>query len=94
VEQFKYLGTTVTVQNWIHEEIKRLNSDDACYHSMHNLLSPRLPSKNVKISIYKTIILPLVLYGSETWSLTFRKIHWLRVFEDRVLSRIFGIKTG
>jgi hypothetical protein len=46
----------------------------------------------VKIKIYKTIILPVVLYGCETWSLTLREEHRLRVFENRVLKRIFGPK--
>jgi hypothetical protein len=64
VAQFRYSGTTVTDQNLIQEEIKRrLDSDNACYHPVHNLLSSRPLSKNVKIRIYKTIILPLVLYG-------------------------------
>jgi hypothetical protein len=63
VAQFKYLGTTVTNKNPIQEEIKRLNSGNAFYHSVQNLLSSRLPSKNIKIRIYKTIILPVVLYG-------------------------------
>jgi hypothetical protein len=48
--------------------------------------------KNVKIRIYKAIILPVVLYGCETWSLTLREEHRLRVFENRVLRRIFGLK--
>jgi hypothetical protein len=51
-----------------------------------------LLSKNIKIRIYKTIILPVVLYGCETWSLTLRKEHGLRVFENRVLRRMFGSK--
>jgi hypothetical protein len=51
-----------------------------------------MPSKNVKIRLCKTIILPVVLYGSETWSLTLREEHTLRVFENRVLRRIFGWK--
>jgi hypothetical protein len=55
-------------------------------------LSSRLISKNLKIKIYKTVILPVVLYGSETWSLTLRKEHRLRVFENRELRRIFGPK--
>jgi hypothetical protein len=55
-------------------------------------LSSRLLSKNVKIRIYKTIILPVVLYGCETWSLTLREEHRLRVFANRVLRRIFGPK--
>jgi hypothetical protein len=76
----------------IQEEIKRrLNSGNACYHSVQNLLSSRLLSKNVKVRIYRTIILPVVLYGCETWSLTVREEHKLRVFEYRVL-RIFGPK--
>jgi hypothetical protein len=48
--------------------------------------------KNVKIGIYETIILPVVLYGCETWSLTLREEHRLRMFENRVLRRIFGLK--
>jgi hypothetical protein len=51
-------------------------------------------TKNVKIKIYKIIILPLVLYGCETWSLTLREEHRLRVFEKRVLRRIFGPKRN
>jgi hypothetical protein len=90
VSQFKYLGTTVTNQNLNREEIKRsLNSGNACYLSVQNLLSSRLLSKNLKIRIYKMIIWPVVLYGCETWSLTLREKHRLRVFENRVLRRIF-----
>ena len=57
---------------------------------MQILLSSSLLSKNLKIKIYRTIILPVVLYGCETWSLTLRDEHRLRVFENRVLRRIFG----
>jgi hypothetical protein len=71
---------------------RRFNSGDACYHSVQNLLSSRLLSKNVKTRIYKTIILSVVLYECETWSLTLRPEHRLRVFENRVLRRIFGPK--
>jgi hypothetical protein len=78
-------------QNDIPDEIKsRLNSGNACYYSVQNLLCFRLISKNLKIKIYKTVILPVVLYGCETWSLTLRQEHRLRVSENRVLRRIFG----
>jgi hypothetical protein len=91
VVKFKYLGTTLTDQNYMHEEINsRLNSGNACYRSVQSLLSSRLLSRNLKAKIYKTIILPVVLYGCGTWSLTLREEHRLRVFENRVLRRIFG----
>jgi hypothetical protein len=61
VSQFIYLGMTVTNQNLIQEEIKRLNSGNACYHSFQNRLPSYLLSKNVKFTIYKTIILPVIL---------------------------------
>ena len=59
---------------------------------MQNLLSSSLLSKNLKIKIYRTIILPVVLYGCETWSLTLREERRLKVFQNRVLRRIFGPK--
>ena len=95
MEQFKYLGITITNQNSIKEEIKhRLTSGNSCYHSVQNLLSSSLLSKNLKTRIYKTIILPVVLYGCETWSLTLREVHGLKVFENMVLRRIFGPKRN
>jgi hypothetical protein len=74
VAQFKHLGTTVTNQNFIQEEIKRrLNSGNACYHSVQNLMSSRLLTRNIKIKIHKTIIFCVVLDECETWSLTLRE---------------------
>ena len=79
VEAFKYLGT-LTHQNSIPEEIKsRLKSGNACYYSVQNLLSSRLVSKNLKLKVYRTIILPVVLYGCETRSLTLTEERKLRV---------------
>ena len=85
------MGTTLTHQNSILEEIKsRLRLGNACYHSVRNLLSSRLLSQKLKIKIIRTIILPVVLYGCETWSLTLRDERKLRVFENMVFRRIFG----
>ena len=93
VEEFTHLGTTLTDQNSIQEEIKsRLKSGNACYHSVQNILSSSLLSKNLKIKIYKTIISPVDLFGCETWSLTLRVEPRLRVFENRVRMKIFGSK--
>jgi hypothetical protein len=78
------LETTVINENLIQEEMTRLNSDNACYQSVQSILFSRL-SKNIKIILYKIVILP--------WSLTLREKHsTLRVFENRVLRRIFGPK--
>ena len=93
MEEFIYLGTTLTNQNSIQEEIKsRLKLGNACCYSVQNLLSSSLPSKNLKIKIYRTVILPVVLYGCETWSPTLREERRLRVGENRVLRRVFGPK--
>jgi len=70
----------------------RFKSGNACDHSVQNLLSYNLLSKNVKIKIHRTVIVRFVLYGCETWSLTLREERRLRVSENRVLRRIFGSK--
>jgi hypothetical protein len=93
VEEFKYLGTRLTNQNSIQEKIKsRLKLGNACCYSVQSLLSSSLISKNLKMKIYRTIILPVVLYGCETWPLKLRKERRLRVFDNRVLRRVFGPK--
>jgi len=74
VEEFKYVGTTITNQNSIQEEIKsRLKSENACCLSVQNLLPSSLLSNNLNIKIYRIIILPIVLCWCETWSLTLRE---------------------
>ena len=90
MEQFRYLGTIITNQNSIQEEIKsRLKSGNAYYYSVQNILSSSFLFKTLKIKIYRIIILPIVSYGCETWSLTMREERRLRVFENWVLRRIF-----
>ena len=64
-------------------------SCDAFYHSVLTSLSSSFLSKNMKITIYRTVALPFVSYGCETWPLTFREEHRLRLLENRVLRRIF-----
>ena len=83
----------MTNQNSIQEEIKcRLKAGSSCYYSVQTLLSSRLLSKNLKIKIYKMIVLQVVLYGCETWSLTLREECRLRIFENKILRQIFGSK--
>jgi hypothetical protein len=85
------LVTAITNRNSIQEEIKsRLKSGNACYHSAQYILSSSLQSKNVKIKIYINIILPVVLYGCETWSLILWEERRLKVCKNRVLRRVFG----
>jgi hypothetical protein len=77
----------------MHEEIKtKLNWGNACYHLVQSLLSSRLLSRNLKVKIYKTVILPVVFYGCKTWSPTLRERHRLVVFEKRALRRIYILK--
>jgi len=93
VEEFKYLGTTLRDQTFIQEEIKsKFEPVNASYHSVQNLLSSSLLSKNFKIKIYRTIILLIVLYVCESWSLALREEHRLSMFENRVLRKIFGAR--
>ena len=92
-DEFKHLGTTLTNQNSIQEEIKgKWKSGNACNHSVQNHLSSSLLSKNIKIKIYRNTILPVVLYGCETWLLTLREECRLRMSENKVWRRIFRPK--
>jgi len=82
------LGTTLTNYISIHEEIKsRLRSKNACSHAVQSLLSSGFLSKNIMIKINRTVILPVVLYGCEIWSLTLKEERGLRLIENRVLFR-------
>jgi len=94
VEKFKCMETTLTNQHSIQEEIKsRLKSGNTCYHSVQSLLSSSLLSKSLKIKIFRTMVWPVVLYGCETWSLTFREENRLRVFENMGYWReYFGLR--
>ena len=69
-----------------------MNSENAVYHSVQNLLCYSLLFKNINIKIYSTITFPVVQYGYETWSLTLREDHWMRVFGNRVVRKTCGPK--
>jgi hypothetical protein len=70
-------------QNSIQDENKiSLKSGNTCYYSVQNLLSSSVLSKNIEVKIQRTVILPVVLYGYENWSLTLRKEHRLRMFQS------------
>ena len=74
------------MKNYIKEEVNcRLKAGNSCYYSVQTLLSSQLLSKELKIKICKTIILSVVLYDCETWSLTLREECRLRVFENRII---------
>ena len=93
VEQFKYLGTRDTNQNSIREEIKsKFKSGNICYNSVQNLSSSSLLYKYVEIKKYITLVLLVVLYGCETWSLTLMEKRRLKVFGNGVLRKKFGPK--
>jgi hypothetical protein len=91
VEEFRCLGTTLTDQNFIQQEMEdRLKLGNACYHSVQNLLSSSFLSKNLKIKVYKTIILSIVLYACESWSITLREERKLRVIDNRDVEENIG----
>jgi hypothetical protein len=80
----------LTNQNDIHDQIKSRFLRECLLLFSPKSLSSHLISENLKIKIYKTVILPVVLYGCKTWSLTLREEHRLRDFENRVLRKMFG----
>jgi hypothetical protein len=95
VSQFKYLEKAVTIENLIQEEIKRRsNSVNACYYSVQNLPVFSVAVKNLKTRICKTIILHVDLYGAKPDPLRLREEQRLRLFEKKVLRRIFEPKRG
>jgi len=74
------------------ESKSRVKSGNICYHTVQNILSSSWLSKGINIKTYRIIILPVVLYGYESWSLILREERNMRVLENRVLRKIFGPK--
>ena len=91
VKNVKYLGTTVTKDNLIEEEIKeRIANGNRAFFANKKIFQSKLKSKKSKIKLYKVLIRPVVVYGSECWTLTENIKQKLMVFERRILRRIFG----
>jgi hypothetical protein len=91
VKNVKYLGTTVTKDNLIEEEIKeRIENGNQAFLANKMIFQSKLISKKSKIKLYKVLIRPVVVYGSECWTLTENIKQKLMVFERRILRRIFG----
>lgn len=91
VHDFTYLGSRVNDKNEMSEEIKhRLTVANRCYYGLQKQFSSRLLSRRTKIKLYKTLVKPVLLYGSETWTLTKRDETLLECFERKVLRKIYG----
>jgi hypothetical protein len=91
VSNVKYLGTTVTKDNLIEEEIKeRIATGNRSFFANKKIFQSKLISKKSKIKLYKALIRPVAVYGSECWTLTDNIKQKLLVFERRILRRIFG----
>lgn len=88
---FKYLGTIITEENENLEEIKeRIGAGNRCYFNTIHLLKSRTLSRSCKKVIYKTVIRPVVTYGSETWVMTKKSEELLNMWERKILRKIFG----
>ena len=91
VEEFIYLGTAINANNDVSLEIKRrVTLANRCYFGLNKQLRNRDLSRATKLTLYKTLILPVLLYGAEAWTLTRNDAAVLRVFERKVLRKIFG----
>ena len=96
VKEFIYLGSAVTTKNDVSLEIKRrITLANSCYYGLNGQLINRDLSRTTKLILYKTLILPVLLYGAEAWTLLSTDVAALRVFERKVLRKIFGpVRVG
>ena len=90
VQQFKYLGTIVTNDNNLDKERYRISLANKCYHGLKHLFRSQFLNLRTKLNLYKTLLKPVLTYGSECWSLNRRNEEQLQVFERRILRKIFG----
>ena len=93
VTEFKYLGKTLMDQDYMREERKTtLNLGNVCYCPVLYLLSSHLLSSNITIQRYKNVILPVVLYGCQTWSLSLKEELRMTLFKNRMLNEILALR--
>ena len=91
VQHFKYLGTIVTNDISLDIEIRyRISLENNCYHRLKHQLRSQFLNLRTKLNLYKTLLKPVLTYGSECWSLNRRNEEQLQVFERRMLRKIFG----
>lgn len=91
VNEFKYLGTIINDQNKLRAEINtRIKSANKCFFALKKQFRSKFISRKTKLRVYKTLILPVLLYGSETWTLNLDIQRSLETFERKILRTIFG----
>jgi hypothetical protein len=89
--KFKYLGATITADNSVGNEIReRIMAGNRCYFALHGVFKSRNISRRSKLVVYRTVVRPVVMYGSETWTLLCRDEELLRRWERKILRKIFG----
>ena len=91
VSSFKYLGNVIHKEGRISECVKdRIQEGNRAYAANHHMLKSKIIKRSAKMQIYKTLIRPVVTYGSETWTLTKSDENLLRIFEGKILRKIYG----
>jgi len=91
VKEFTYLGSQLNQTNSTSSEIQaRVLSGNRCYYAYGKLMKSRALNRSSKLNVYKRLIRSIVTYGSEAWTLTNRDEQYLRIFERRILRKIFG----
>jgi hypothetical protein len=91
VEEFEYLGTPINTKNNVSEEIrKRIIVTNRSYHGLHKILKLKYITWHSKTQLYKTLIRPVIAYGSEAWVLNKCDENMLNIFEKKILTKIFG----
>jgi hypothetical protein len=92
VSSFRYLGNVIDKEGRIGECIKdRIQAGNKAYAANYHMLKSKIINRSVKMQIYKTVIRPVTMYGSETWTLTKSDENSLRIFERKILRKVYGL---